>query len=174
MVEFWTSDDGGEIMLRDERGISLLQKSDPLIMDLYHIIKEYYPHAYSALVNQYAKCTDSKCRIVSRFIRCNFSRQDSIPDVDGHNLNLEIVRCPMRSECQFENIICRPEFSTTLTSRETEILKHIAAGTEESRIADIMYLSVYTVKNHRHNIYRKLGIQSKAEAIIYCNKNKII
>jgi len=52
-----------------------------------------------------------------------------------------------------------------LTSREDEVLRHIANGESNKQIARALDLSVRTVETHRLNIKRKLGIEGQAELI---------
>lgn len=52
-----------------------------------------------------------------------------------------------------------------LTSREQEVLRHIANGESNKQIARELDLSVRTVETHRLNIKRKLGIEGQAELI---------
>lgn len=52
-----------------------------------------------------------------------------------------------------------------LTAREHEVLRHIANGESNKRIARALDLSVRTVETHRLNIKRKLGIEGQAELI---------
>ncbi|PQO97403.1 DNA-binding response regulator [Massilia phosphatilytica] len=52
-----------------------------------------------------------------------------------------------------------------LTSREQEVLYHIANGESNKQIAKALDLSVRTVETHRLNIKRKLGIEGQAELI---------
>lgn len=54
-----------------------------------------------------------------------------------------------------------------LTTREQEVLRHIAAGEANKQIARALDLSVRTVETHRLNIKRKLGIEGQAELIRY-------
>lgn len=54
-----------------------------------------------------------------------------------------------------------------LSSREIEIIKMIAKGKETDEIAELLFLSILTVRKHVQNIYRKLGISSNAKLIIY-------
>ncbi|WP_256077692.1 response regulator transcription factor [Massilia sp. YIM B04103] len=54
-----------------------------------------------------------------------------------------------------------------LTSREHEVLQHIANGQSNKQIARDLDLSVRTVETHRLNIKRKLGIEGQAELIRY-------
>lgn len=53
-----------------------------------------------------------------------------------------------------------------LTEREREILEQIASGSSNSRIAQQLGLSVKTVRNHSSNIFTKLQVTDRAEAII--------
>lgn len=54
-----------------------------------------------------------------------------------------------------------------LTPREREILKLLAAGASNSQIAQKLVISVYTVKNHVHNILEKLGIENRTQLAAY-------
>jgi two-component system, NarL family, nitrate/nitrite response regulator NarL len=51
-----------------------------------------------------------------------------------------------------------------LTSREREVLRLLAAGMDDERIAHQLYLSVKTARTHVANILHKLGVHSRAEA----------
>lgn len=64
--------------------------------------------------------------------------------------------------------------STPLTRRETEILEQIATGKSRKRIADELYIDLETVKSHIKNIYYKLDVHSKADAIKAAKDNKFI
>lgn len=56
-----------------------------------------------------------------------------------------------------------PEHS--LTTRERDVMRGIAAGRSNKQIAETLALSVRTVETHRLNIKRKLGIAGQAELI---------
>ena len=55
----------------------------------------------------------------------------------------------------------------TLTRREAEILQLMAQNFSNRQIANNLYISEPTVKTHVSNILRKLGINNRAEAIIF-------
>ncbi len=57
-----------------------------------------------------------------------------------------------------------------LTSREIEILRLLAAGLTNSEIAGHLYISPQTVKKHTGNIYSKLGVRSRTEAVFTASK----
>ncbi len=58
-----------------------------------------------------------------------------------------------------------------LTARELEILRLLAAGCSNREIADRTVITVRTVKFHTGNIYTKLAVRSRAEAIAWAWKN---
>lgn len=64
--------------------------------------------------------------------------------------------------------------ASPLTKRETEILEQIATGKSRKRIADELFIDLETVKSHIKNIYHKLDVHSKADAIKLAKDNKFI
>ena len=60
-----------------------------------------------------------------------------------------------------------------LTSRERQVLQHIARGESNKQIARALDLSVRTVETHRLNIKRKLGIDGQAELIKFAVENHV-
>jgi DNA-binding NarL/FixJ family response regulator len=60
-----------------------------------------------------------------------------------------------------------------LTSRERQVLQHIAHGESNKQIARALDLSVRTVETHRLNIKRKLGIDGQAELIKFAVENHV-
>ncbi len=52
-----------------------------------------------------------------------------------------------------------------LTEREREVLEAIAAGATNREIAERLYLSPHTVKEHTSALYRKLRARNRAEAV---------
>ncbi len=64
--------------------------------------------------------------------------------------------------------------SSPLTRRETEILEQIATGKSRKRIAEELFIDLETVKSHIKNIYHKLDVHSKADAIKTARDNKFI
>jgi LuxR family maltose regulon positive regulatory protein len=52
-----------------------------------------------------------------------------------------------------------------LSEREVEVLNLIAKGSTNQEIAQELILSLYTVKSHARNIYSKLGVKNRTEAV---------
>jgi NarL family two-component system response regulator LiaR len=61
-----------------------------------------------------------------------------------------------------------------LTEREMEVLNLVVQGNSNQQIADALVISVATVKAHISNILSKLQVSSRAEAIAYAIKHKIV
>lgn len=53
----------------------------------------------------------------------------------------------------------------SLTDREMEVLRHVAAGRGAPEIAGILFLSPATVKGHLQSLYEKLGVSERAAAV---------
>lgn len=58
-----------------------------------------------------------------------------------------------------------PDAALLLTKREQELLDLLAQGFRYKEIADQLSLSIDTIRTHIRNIYRKLEVQSRAEAL---------
>lgn len=61
-----------------------------------------------------------------------------------------------------------------LTLREKTIVKLLAEGKTTKEIADLLYISVFTVRRHRDNIMRKLNLKRLADLIRYALSRDII
>jgi NarL family two-component system response regulator LiaR len=61
-----------------------------------------------------------------------------------------------------------------LTEREMEVLSLVVQGQSNRQIADALVISVATVKAHVSSILSKLQVSSRAEAIAYAIKHKIV
>jgi DNA-binding NarL/FixJ family response regulator len=60
--------------------------------------------------------------------------------------------------------------SLVLTERELDILRLMAAGLSNRQIATRLTLSYHTVKNHVQNIFRRLGVARRIEAVEYARR----
>lgn len=61
-----------------------------------------------------------------------------------------------------------------LSKREIEILNHLKNGLSYEQIAANLFISYGTVRKHIENIYRKLQVNNKVNAIKKATKNKLI
>jgi pimeloyl-ACP methyl ester carboxylesterase/DNA-binding CsgD family transcriptional regulator len=61
-----------------------------------------------------------------------------------------------------------------LNERELEILKRLSAGLSDQQIADELFLSLNTVKWYNRQIYRKLGVSNRIQAIIQARARTLL
>ena len=73
-----------------------------------------------------------------------------------------------------QNLSVDKDDSFNLSSREKEILKCLVEGMSYKMIADNCFISVDTVHGHIKNIYKKLQVHSKSEAVVKAIKGKIV
>lgn len=64
--------------------------------------------------------------------------------------------------------------SFNLSDREMEILRFLVKGMNNKSIADTCFISIETVRAHVRNIYEKLQVHSKSEAILTAIKSNIV
>jgi DNA-binding CsgD family transcriptional regulator len=62
----------------------------------------------------------------------------------------------------------------SLTKREMEIIKLLALEKSSQEIADLLFLSVYTVNTHRKNILQKLDIKNVAGLVRFASENELL
>ncbi len=61
-----------------------------------------------------------------------------------------------------------------MTERELEVLKYISEGKNNKEIAQLLNISMHTVKGHIHNIFSKLSSNDRTDAVIKAIKAKIL
>ncbi|MDX2250052.1 MAG: response regulator transcription factor [Bacteroidia bacterium] len=61
-----------------------------------------------------------------------------------------------------------------LSDRETEVLKMLCNGENYKTIADVIFVSTNTVKAHIKNIYKKLHVHNRAEAVRKALKDRLV
>lgn len=69
--------------------------------------------------------------------------------------------------------ICKEE-KYGLTAREIEVLEQICKGMSNQTIASSLFLSEKTVKSHLTNIFRKLNVNDRTQAVLFALKNKLV
>jgi len=91
------------------------------------------------------------------------ARQQIEPEFTGKLLALFPQLDTENNVDQFINL--DGEIIEPLSEREHEILKWIAEGLSNQQIAYKLHLSISTVKVHSYNIYRKLHVHSRIQAV---------
>ena len=154
--------------------------------DMKHLIRFQHPNRSSfagLLMRQsaqkyYARYDGNKCYrdflAIRRFIKCNFGLYDNMIDIDENwNFKFEFVGCPLRGECDGFKKICEPKFNSTLSDSQLRVMELCYYGKKDEEIAEALFISSHTVKNHRKNVFRKLSIHSMAEFMRYANEKNL-
>ena len=59
-----------------------------------------------------------------------------------------------------------------LTSRQEEVLALLGEGKTDREIGAILHLTEATVRSHVHRIIQRLGLENRAQAVVYANRNR--
>ena len=78
----------------------------------------------------------------------------------------------LREPLVFDDSITKEEIS--LTTREVEVLEQLSKGLKYNAIAENLFLSPGTIRKHVENIYTKLQVHNKLEAIQKAKNSKLI
>ena len=168
-IEFYNAPDGRVMVTSPGEDVHPLTEADRRVVTaLMEMLKDRYPEALEALAEEYGRSSKNpryyEFRMVHRFVRCNFGEYDLMrEDIDcAGEPGFEEVRCPLRGQCRYEGIICKPRMETRLTEREVEVLQLIAEGLHATQIAGRLHLSPCTINRHRENIKAKTGCNGVA------------
>jgi DNA-binding NarL/FixJ family response regulator len=141
-------------------------------IDATLIIKKALPKCIVLIITVHEKSEkvfQSLCAGAGGYIIKNSDINTIVQDIDealagGAPMSLSIARMVVKS-FQSQN-------DSPLSARETEILQSIAEGKSYSKIALDLFIAKETVRSHIKNIYRKLEVNSKAEALEVATSNK--
>lgn len=113
-----------------------------------------------------------------------------LKEINAENLHKSIIEvinggAPMTPSIALKtlNLLRNPNFksaktsdinSVKLTKRETEILFQLSKSLKYNEISDNLVISPSTVRKHIENIYKKLQVHSKMEAVIKAQKHNLI
>jgi len=81
----------------------------------------------------------------------------------GSPMSSQIARKVVQT---FQQIGKSRQETENLTQRETEIISYLAKGYHDKEIADTLFVSVETVRTHIRNIYKKIHVRSRTEAVL--------
>lgn len=66
-----------------------------------------------------------------------------------------------------------PAPAAALTRRELEVLRLMTLGVNTAGAAERLHVSLATIRNHVQNIFGKLGVHSRLEAVAHANKHRL-
>ena len=137
-------------------------------------LKKMLPHAYILILTVYESekmIFDALANGASGYLTKNTPAAkivDSIREVKdgGGPMSVNIARMVIKSFQRNQE--------SPLSKRETQILEQIADGKSRSQVANDLFIDLETVRSHIKNIYLKLDVNSRADAIKTARENKLI
>ena len=73
-----------------------------------------------------------------------------------------------------EGVQVNPEETASLSPREIEVLKLIAEGYSNQEIADQLFVSLSTIKSHVSNLFAKLDVKRRTQAVQKAKELRIL
>ncbi|SEN76019.1 DNA-binding response regulator, NarL/FixJ family, contains REC and HTH domains [Mucilaginibacter gossypiicola] len=152
-----------DIELPGVNGIDAIPKLKKLLPNCYVLILTVYEsekQIFNALANGasgYLTKNTPSTKII-----------ESIKEVreGGGPMSINIARLVIRS--------FQKNQESPLSKRETQILELIGEGKSRAQIANELFIDLETVRSHIKNIYLKLDVNSRADAIKLARQNKLI
>jgi DNA-binding NarL/FixJ family response regulator len=137
-------------------------------------LKRMLPHTYILILTVYESekmIFDALASGASGYLTKNTPASkivESIREVKdgGGPMSVNIARMVIRS--------FQKNQESPLSKRETQILEQVAEGKSRSQIAKDLFIDLETVRSHIKNIYLKLDVNSRADAIKTAKENKLI
>ena len=161
-----------------------LDKPDAVLMDIELpgingiegtvIIKKLLPLCIVIIITVYEdteKVFRSLCAGAGGYIIKNSNTDDIVRNINeafagGAPMSLSIAKMVVQS--------FQKQKQSPLSVREAEVLQAVAQGKSATKIANELFISKETVRSHVKNIYQKLAVNNKAEALKIASGNKWI
>jgi HD-GYP domain-containing protein (c-di-GMP phosphodiesterase class II) len=137
------------------RGVSAASLSPPARLlaaaDAFHAMTEPRPHRAPLSAEQAA--------------------EELVREAGASRLDPDMVRAVVEAAGQPAPLVERP---AGLTERETEIVSLLARGLQTKQLAHALHISVKTADSHIQNAYRKMGVSSRAAAILFAMEHGLV
>ncbi len=135
-------------------------------------IKKQCPECIVLIITVFedsVKVFQSLCAGAAGYLVKNSNLEDIVKSIDealagGAPMSLHIAKMVVQSFKLANN--------SPLSERETEVLQSISEGKSYSKIALDLFISRETVRSHIKNIYQKLAVNSKSDALKIAGDNK--
>lgn len=95
-----------------------------------------------------------------------------IVEFGGSPMSPRIARKALQLLTQANVDVKKEAEESVLSEREMDILKGLVQGLDYKSVAEKLFISPHTVRTHITNIYKKLHVSSKSQAIMLAVKNK--
>lgn len=165
----------------DNPDVILMDIDMPFItgIEATRLVKDKYPEINVMMLTVFEerdKIFDALCAGATGYLLKKSSAIQIIEAIielanGGSPMTREIARKVMEFFTTPQNTI---DNNYALSERELDVLKCLVAGDSYKIVADKCYISISTVRFHINNIYRKLAVNSKSEAVIKAIKERLV
>lgn len=154
--------------------------NDEYLQQYIQAIQEYQVQSYEVLINVDANVeVDDLVKFPK--IRGVFYRDDSLEQInngikhvqDGcywfsRDLSHRLIEFYRNQE------IYIPKMVVNLTTREEQVLRLLLIGASNQQIATSLFVSENTVKSHLHNVFKKLKVKNRLQALMWAKKQSCL
>ncbi|MRS02482.1 response regulator transcription factor [bacterium] len=191
---FFAPNDDFEVVAEAADGLEAVEKAEQLLPDVI-LLDLVMPNldGIEAAIRIKAKLPDVKIVIITSSLEesqviasikagaAGYLLKDSSP-LEIEDAIKKVNRGETAFPSRITNIMVKelnkpskpPSKCTTLTDRETEILKLIANGMSNQEIADKLFLSVWTVRTYVTGILDKLEVDNRTQATLYAIREGLV
>ncbi|MBA4383526.1 MAG: DNA-binding response regulator [Anaerolinea sp.] len=191
---FFAPTDDFEVVAEASDGIEAVEKASQTLPDVI-LLDLIMPNmdGIEAAIRIKKKLTDAKIIIITSSLEetqviasikagaSGYLLKDSSP-LEIEDAIKKVARGETAFPSRITNIMVKelnkpskpPSKCTTLTDRETEILKLIANGMSNQEIADQLFLSVWTVRTYVTGILDKLQVDNRTQATLYALREGLV
>ncbi|MDD3653212.1 MAG: response regulator transcription factor [Desulfotomaculaceae bacterium] len=157
-----------DIKMQKMNGIEATREITSMIPDIKIIMLTIYEDAESVRLSLQAGATGYMLKQASQeslvqSIRQAFRGETVIDSALITQLVHDYAQIAQGSQNQSRSL--NKDDNKNLTPREDDILKYLCQGLSNKEISAKTHLAVDTVKTHLRNIYRKMGVKSRSQAI---------
>jgi len=156
-----------DISMPDKNGIDTLHVIKQIKPDLHVLVLSGYPETHYAVnmlragANGYV-CKDAAPEEVIRAIRVVARGRRYLSEAAADLVSDQLMRPTDK------------KIHETLSEREFQIFRKLAAGQSPTAIADELHLSVKTVSTYRTRVLEKMGLKTNADLTYYAIKNSLL
>jgi two-component system invasion response regulator UvrY len=156
-----------DISMPDKNGIDTLRIIKQIKPDIHVLVLTGYPETHYAVNMLRAGasgyiCKDAPSEEVIRAIRVVARGRRYLSEAAADLVSDRLMRPTDKMVHE------------TLSEREFQIFRKLAAGQSPTAIADELHISVKTVSTHRTRILEKMGLKSNADLTYYAIKNALL
>lgn len=103
--------------------------------------------------------------IMDKELDCNELREALLSIRNGELVVSKRKNFSLKTDRKLGEFLDHKKLYDKLSSREKQILSSIKEGLSNQEIADRFYITLATTKTHTRNMYKKLGVKSRSQAI---------